>query len=176
MPFKFNPFTDKLDIVDTTVAPGPVLTLTGNSGPAQSPVAGNINLLGGTGIKSVGTVGTLTFNLTGNGFTWSTVTSATNVNPIVVQNAYVTGGALTTIFLLPAAAAVGDTFIITGLSSLFQINQNALQTIILGSSQTTVGGGGSLTSTSIGDHLQITCIAANTTFKAVDVIGNITII
>lgn len=40
-----------------------IATLTGNSGGAITPVAGNIDLLGGTNITAVGTAGTLTFNL-----------------------------------------------------------------------------------------------------------------
>jgi len=42
-----------------------VHTLTGDAGGAINPVAGNINLLGGTNIATVGTPGTITFNLDG---------------------------------------------------------------------------------------------------------------
>lgn len=42
---------------------GNIATLTGDSGGAISPVSNNIDLLGGTNIASVGTSGTITFNL-----------------------------------------------------------------------------------------------------------------
>lgn len=68
MPFKFNPFTDKLDLVDVTaIPPGAVATLTGNSGGAVPPTGNNINTVGTGSITVVGNPGTstLTAQLTG---------------------------------------------------------------------------------------------------------------
>ena len=41
-----------------------ISTLTGNSGGAISPTGGNVNLLGGTGVNTVGSGSTITFNVT----------------------------------------------------------------------------------------------------------------
>ena len=62
MPFKFNPFTKKLDLIDVSVIPpGTVTTLTGNSGGAVGPDgSGNINTIGTGSITVVGNPGTNT--------------------------------------------------------------------------------------------------------------------
>src|SRR3954470_17122301 len=44
---------------------GAIVTLTGDSGGAISPIAGNIDILGGSGVTVTGTAGTLTISLTG---------------------------------------------------------------------------------------------------------------
>jgi hypothetical protein len=146
-----------------------------NSGIAV-PLANTLDILGGVGITTSGAGNVVTITAIGMGFTWTAITSADNVKQITVENGYITNGAPTCILLLPAAAALGDTFIITGNTSLFQITQNAGQVIHFGSQTTTVGVGGSLTSTMVQDHIQILCIAANTTFKVTDSIGNLTVI
>ena len=46
---------------------GAIVTLTGNTGGAIAPVAGNIDIVGGTGLAVTGTAGTLTITLTGGG-------------------------------------------------------------------------------------------------------------
>jgi hypothetical protein len=52
-----------------------VSTLTGSSGGSQSPSAGNINILAGSGISVVGTVNTLTISATGGGGSVNTLTA-----------------------------------------------------------------------------------------------------
>src|SRR3990167_10204850 len=90
-----------------------VNTLTGDSGTA-TPVAGNIHMVGGTGISTVGAAGTVTFNVVGGGL--KTVVDATGptnspaVNTRIVPNT----GVLLTINL-PTVAAVGDLLQVTGL-------------------------------------------------------------
>ncbi len=134
-------------------------------------------LTGGAGIGITNGAGAITISALGpSGFVWHTVTSATNVNPILVFNGYITAGALLTTFVLPAAANIGDMFIVTGYSSLFQIQQNAGQKIYLGSQTTSLGVGGSLSSTMVKDHVEIVCVIANLEFKVVDSIGNLTIV
>lgn len=55
--------------VNTGVSPsGSVDTLTGNTGGAISPSAGNINIVGGSGLSVAGSGSTLTINRTGNDF------------------------------------------------------------------------------------------------------------
>lgn len=69
MPFKFNPLSHKLDLVEQTTSPtGDVAFLTGNSGGAVPPDAShNINILGGNsqGINIVGNSGTNTLTVSG---------------------------------------------------------------------------------------------------------------
>lgn len=138
-------------------------------------------------LQSVASVGTVGQILTSNGagmlpsfqpfsgvLTWNTITSANNVQQIVKENGYIsTGGVLCTL-LLPAAASIGDTFKVTGFSALWQIQQNALQSIYLGSQVTTAGIGGTLTSTNALDHVEIIYVAANS-WKVIDSIGNMTV-
>lgn len=66
MPFRFNPFTRKFDIIDITSIPaGTVATVTGNSGGAVGPDgSNNVDLIGDTtqGINIVGDP--ITFTLT----------------------------------------------------------------------------------------------------------------
>jgi hypothetical protein len=70
MPFKFNPFTDKLDIVDVSQFTGVVETLTGNSGGAVPATGNNINIVGANTNIVVGTPGssTLTIEASPQGF------------------------------------------------------------------------------------------------------------
>lgn len=45
MPFRFNPFTDRLDLTDTVGGTPSIQTITGNDGTPESPTAGNFNIL-----------------------------------------------------------------------------------------------------------------------------------
>lgn len=146
-----------------------------NSGTAV-PALNIIEILGSGGVTTIGSGNVVTISVTGTGFTWNTITSADNIKQIIAENAYIIAGIAPCILLLPLTASIGDTFIVTGLTSLFQVTQNALQSIILGVQVSTAGVGGSLASTSFADHVQIVCVVANTTFKVVDSIGNLTII
>ncbi len=108
MPFKFNPFTRKLDIVDTPGGPGGALvSLTGNTGGAVfGDGSGNINLLGGTNITFTGVPGTHT--LTGN------VTGGTNKN-------------IFNVFLSAVQTNVtGDNSLFTPLFDTINVNQNSV--------------------------------------------------
>lgn len=139
------------------------------------PAAGILNVVGGSGITTSGSGNTITISAVSSGFTWNTITSADNVKQIVKENGYITTGGVLCTLLLPAAPTIGDTFIVTGFSALWQIQQNALQQIYLGSKVTTAGVIGSLTSTHALDHVQIVYVAANS-WKVTDVIGNITVV
>lgn len=63
--------------------------------------------------------------------------------------------------LLPATCNVGDTIKILGLNS-WTITQNAGQTIRVGNTVSTLGVGGSVSSTQTGDCVTVTCCIANT--------------
>lgn len=114
-------------------------------------------------------------SLKSGGFVWNDVTGATQT--IAVQNGYVTdrGGGVT--YTLPATAAFGDEFIITGKSGQWTLAQNANQQINIGSGSTTVGVGGSLASTNAGDSVWAVCTTAgaSTVWRVFNFVGNITV-
>ena len=139
----------------------------------------SVTVTAGAGLSGGGTVslgGTITIALTGAGFNWNVVTSANNTVQIVVENGYIAKGAGQVVFLLPAAAAIGDTFTILGYGNLWQLTQNAGQTVFFGSQSTTGGVGGSLTATMIKDRIEVICVTANTEFEVVTSIGNLTVV
>ncbi len=116
--------------------------------------------------SSITTIVTTWTNITGSSFTL-----VPNVSYIANN-----GGGGTT-FTLPGAAAVGTQIQIQqGLSTSWTIAQNALQSISVDGLSTTVGVGGSLTSTGTGDAISFVCTVANTLWKTFGVVGNITIV
>src|SRR5258708_2121430 len=63
MPFKYNPFTHKMDIVESASDIGAITTITGNVNGPQSPIAGNFNFLtANTTIKFSGSAATETLD------------------------------------------------------------------------------------------------------------------
>jgi hypothetical protein len=146
-----------------------------NSGTAV-PSSNVIEILGAGSITTTGAGNVITISVSGTGFTWNTITSASNPTQIVAENAYITAGVAQCNLILPLTANIGDAFIITGSTSLFQITQNASQYILFGIQTTTAGATGSLTSTSFADHVEIVCIVANLGFKVIDSIGNLTVV
>lgn len=112
-----------------------------------------------------------------NPFPWSVVTGAAQAlanNSGYISNA--ASGGVT--YTLPSTAAVGTEIRITGLASGsgWILDQNALQSIQIGSSATTVGVGGSLASTDNNDTLELICAVANLTWVVTSSMGNITIV
>jgi hypothetical protein len=146
-----------------------------NSGTAI-PLAGVIEILGTGSISTAGSGNVITISISGTGFTWNTITSASNPTQIIAENAYITAGVSQCNLTLPLTAAIGDSFIVTGLSSLFQIQQNANQSIIFGMLNTTTGVTGSISSTGSGDHVTIVCVQTNLVFKVIDSMANLTVV
>jgi len=177
--FAYNPFTDNLDYRKGTGGLGGVVFITGNSGgPVESDGAGNFNFIGHGGITFIGNPATNTQDvyITGGGFSWTEITSATKT--IVVSEGYITnrGGGVT--YTLPATATQGDIFKIAGKAGIWSIAQNANQQMSLGSSNSTIGVGGSFTATNAGDCITMLCITggASTVWRGIDSVGNITIV
>lgn len=133
------------------------LALTG--GLTQTQGANSLTLsappitITGTGVTITGSPvslgGTVTLSVTGGGITWVNVTGTTQT--IAINTGYIANNAAQVVFTLPATANIGDTFYITGNGSAgtagWQLKQNAGQQIFFGSTSTTTGIGGSLTST-----------------------------
>ena len=108
------------------------------------------------------------------GITWSveTIDGTIAVNTGVIANK---AGLLT--MTLPAVAAVGDIFEITGINTAvgWRIAQGAGQTIYYGTSATTTGGAGYLEATNIRDSIRFVCVVANLDFNVLSSVGNITV-
>lgn len=159
----------------TIVATYDNLTFTEDAGSA-TPTAGNINIVGGAGITTSGAGDTITITATTGGISWQTVTDADNPVNLVAQNGYFADGAGVVNFVLPAAATVGQTYIISGEGNLWTLAQNANQQLILGISSSTIGVGGSITATAISDSLTIVCMVDNLKFKVLYWNGNPTVV
>lgn len=157
----------------------PVETITGNSGGAVGPDgSNNIDLLGTGTITVVGNPGTNTLTITPTGaasFTWSVETLD---QAMVVNHGYIANKAGTLALQLPAASAVGDVIEVTGINTAlgWSITQGAGQTIYFGTSATTTGAGGSLTSTATRDSIRMVCVVANLNWNVLSSVGNITVV
>lgn len=150
-------------------------TITGNTGGALSPTAGNWNIVGGLGISTSGSVSTLTLNSKGGGFAWEDVTAATKT--IAVQNGYLTDRVSGVTYTLPATAGIGDIFKIVGKLGLTTITPNANQQLLISSASGTVGVAGTAVGTNVGDCITFVCttLGASTVWRASDFVGNWTL-
>lgn len=186
MPFRFNPFTKKLDIVDTTaIPPGVVATLTGNDGVAVPPDgANNINVLGdhvalmGYAAYVSGNAGTntITIKTPGLGVLWQVVAADQTA---VAGHGYLSTKGTQLNITLPATPGIGDAFVVSDVGGhKFQIVQNAGDSIQIGDLFTTTGVGGSITSIDKGDTLMVICwaIGPGASWIAIPQVGNFTVV
>jgi hypothetical protein len=137
----------------------PVLAgLTAGSNVTITPGAGSITIAAAGGL----------------GFTFTDVTGTTQT---MVPNAgYTSNNASQITFTLPTTAAYGSLLAIVGKNTGgWTIEQNALQSIVFGSLQSTVGVTGSLSSTNAHDVVFLICIVANTTWAVTGSMGNLTV-
>jgi len=178
---------------------GAAVTATGTVGinaagqlGASNGTNGQIQVGGGTGpvwanITSTGssitvTSGVNSINLEAAGqpgLTWSIVTGTTQA--AAANGAYIANNAgLVTVTLLAAASAgVGTKLAVTGVNNAngWIIAQNASQQIFFGTSTTTAGVGGSLSSNNIRDSIELVCVSADGLFwNVVSSVGNITVV
>lgn len=80
-------------------------------------------------------------------------------------------------FTLPLTAAFGTIIQVVGNSvDGWTIAQNAGQSINMGNKTTTVGVGGSTSSTNQYDQITFFCVVANTTWNVTGAVGNLTIV
>ncbi len=123
-------------------------------------------------IDSTGQLGTSGASTTSK---WTVITANQTA---AIGNGYFDNKAGTLALLLPATSAVGDVIEVTNENTATgtQITQAAGQQILLGNTNTTLGAGGSLTSTQVGDTLKLVCKVANTIFRVTSVIGNWTVV
>lgn len=159
---------------------GVVTSIATDSGTAI-PVAGVINILGGTNATTSGSGNTIVIDVTGSGgvgagYTWQAVTSADNPVTLVAGNAYIAKGGTSINFLLPLTSSIGVAYYIVGQGNLWTLSQNAGQSIQIGDTISTVGITGSITATKISDSLAIITATTDTEFISIELQGNLTII
>jgi len=167
----------------------PVTVAEGGTG--NSTVTAYMPIVGGTtttgNLQSVATGSTTGQVLTYQGAsalpTWSTITGSSWVDQtsttvtMVVNTNYVADNASLVTLTLPATAALGSTFIVIGKGAGgWTIAQATGQTIHVGSTATTAGVGGSVSSSNQYDCITLVCVTANTTFVAYALQGNLTIV
>lgn len=143
--------------------------LIGNTG--NNPTAAAISA--GTGITVTNGAGTIQLDAVGGGLSWSVVVGDTT---LAVNNGYGSNKAGAIAFTLPAVSAVGATLCILGMQGSWNVVQGAGQRIYLGNSASTVGAGGSISSTNAFDSVTMICLVANTLWYVKSSIGNITIV
>lgn len=96
---------------------------------------------------------------------------------IVNDQGYICNSASLITLTLPSTAPIGSIIAVTSSNSGgWKINQLAGQSIQFGSTTTTVGVGGSLSSNQIGDTIHLVCVQADTKWNVINSIGNITVL
>lgn len=147
----------------------------------QRSAATGVSTLGSNGVSHFSSS---QFTVDANAFvqlagTGSIIWNLITVNTVgITNNGYIAvsaGGALTV--SLPATSAIGDIFEVAldGATS-WQITQVAAQQIRLGNVTTTLGAGGSITTTAQGDTIRLVCRSANTLWTSLSSIGNLTVV
>lgn len=102
---------------------------------------------------------------------WTNVTAGTQT---MVSNAgYYANNASAVAFTLPATAAQFSYMEIVGIQGSWNVIQGSGQSIVFGDITSTVGAGGSLSSSFATDGIKLQCIVANTTWQVVSAVGNI---
>lgn len=156
--------------------PAAVETLTGNSGGPVGPLLGNISIVGAGGVSVAGNPGISTLTITVSGsFQWAVISADQTA---AVNHGYICNKAGTLALLLPATSSVGDVIKVTGMNTAlgWSITQGAGQVIHFGTSTTTVGALGSLSSSNIYDSVELVCNAVNTSWIVLNSVGNITVV
>jgi hypothetical protein len=145
--------------------------LIGSTGADPSP--GTITA--GAGISITNSAGSITISGTASSIGWNVVTTNTAMSP---ENGYIANGGSLITLTLPSTAVVGTALAAINLSTGgFTIAQNVGQNIMIGSSVSTTGTGGSVSSTAQGDSVYLICAVANTTWITLSgVQGNLTIV
>ncbi len=154
-----TPATNGQLVIGSTGADPVIASLTAGAGITITPGAGSLT------IASSG----------GTGLTWVSVAATTQA--ISNNTGYMNANAALTTFTLPATAAFGTVFAIVGQGAAgWLIAQAASQSLILGSSQSTVGVAGSVASTNANDAVEFLCTVANTTWTMRNSVGNLTVV
>ena len=147
-------------------------TLTGNNAvPVGPDLLGNINIEGAGLVTVTGNAGTNTLTITSTGgLAWSREAGAAVA--AADNHGYINTNVGLTTITLPVASTLGTTIAVMGESAAgWTIAQNAGQNIQFGNLSTTVGAGGSLSSSNRYDVVYLVCRVANTTWSVTSVVG-----
>lgn len=154
--------------INATAEPTDGQLLIGSTG--NFPTLGT--LTAGANVTITNAAGTIT--IAAGGLTYAEETGATKTIVNNYEYGANRGGGVA--FALPATAAAGTRFAITGISGLWSLTQAANQYVSVGSVTSTVGVGGSLTATNAGDCITCTCIVADLGWRVTSMMGNLTIV
>jgi hypothetical protein len=156
----------------TSVVPiGGIATLTGNSGGAVGPTAGNIDIVGSGSVTVTGNPGTSTLTISAaSPFTWSVAPFGTQVNA-VVNNGYIVTTPLSYTVYLPATFAIGDTV------RVFRYGTSPINIAPFPASGTTIYMLSSSTTTGVSSNddycaMEIVGVEANTSWGVLSATGN----
>jgi hypothetical protein len=106
---------------------------------------------------------------------WIDVTAASQA--MAVNTGYTANRGTLITFTLPATAAYGTVMRIAYVGAGgYKIAQNGGQTIHFGSTDSTLGIGGSVSSNTVGDCIELLCITADTDFRVLSSVGNFTVV
>jgi hypothetical protein len=162
---------------------GGALPLTATAAPTngQLPIGHTGNpptiatLTAGSGIVIANGAGSITISANGEGLSWTDVTGVSQT--AAPNNGYTTNNSSLVTVTLPAVISYGAIIRVVGKGTGgWTIAQNAGQSIHIGTSTTTVGASGSLSSTAQFDGVELLCSVANTTFTALSWVGNLTVV
>jgi hypothetical protein len=161
-------------VVTMTTAYAPVCAGTTATGALQVASTGLSTsgwVLTSTGSSSLPTFQAPAFT----GFTYTVITANQTA---AVNNGYICNKAGLLALTLPTTAAVGTVIVVMGMNTAlgWTIAQNASQQIFFGTSATTSGTGGSLSSSNIYDSVTLVCNVANLSWIVTASIGNITVV
>jgi len=94
-----------------------------------------------------------------------------------VNNAYDTNSAGTVELMLPASAAVGDIIRVGTIQGNFKVTMDVGQSVLLaGGISTASDGTGTITSSAVGDYIEMECVVTNATWKEISSGGILTIV
>jgi hypothetical protein len=172
-----NPTAHSILIAEGASNFNPVLLTNGQvliGSTGLDPVAAT--LTAGPGISIANGAGSVTISGTASGIGWTDVTGATQA--MVADSGYTANRSSLVTFTLPATAAYGTGLAVVGKGTGgWTIAQNVGQNIQIGSLSSTIGAGGSVSSTNQFDSINLVCTTANTTWTVLGgVQGNLTIV
>lgn len=152
--------------------PGEIDTITTPDSVVVVPSSNNINFANGTGSNITGSGSTVTFNMTGGGYSWNTI-SVVGPTTMVIHNGYNAAGSSQALLLLPVTAPQYSTLKIIGSNSGgWRVTQSAGQQIFMNVASTTIGVAGYMEATMPTDCVELICTTANTNWKVISSEGN----